>query len=328
MPRELIAVAVRQAVLQTYEDGPVPEGHVRVRVEFGAPKRGTELKFYRGPYADRFPMGLGNMCVGRISELGEGVQGLKVGERVAGHGHLRETHTWRADAVRRMPDRMTWKEAVCFDPAHFALGGIRDGHVRLGDRVAVFGLGAIGQMTVQMARMAGAVFVAAVDPIAPRRQVALNAGADIALDPTAQEAGSALKEATGGRGVDVAIECSGSYRALHQAIKSLAFGGTVSVVGTSVEECNGGLTFESDAIMEIVNLVFSRAVSAPDRDHPRWDFHRVEDTCWQWVSEGRFQCDEIVSPVVPFAESVQAYQDMDQHPENCIKLGVAFPTIS
>jgi threonine dehydrogenase-like Zn-dependent dehydrogenase len=157
--------------------------------------------------------------------------------------------------------------------------------------------------------------------------VALNTGADIALDPTAQEAGSALKEATGGRGMDVAIECSGSYRALHQAIKSLAFGGTVSVVGTRVEECDGGLTFETDAIMEIVNMVFSRSLSAPDRDHPRWDFHRVEDSCWQWLSEGRFQCDEIVTPVVPFAESVQAYQDMDHHPESCIKLGVEFPTV-
>ena len=65
---------------------------------------------------------------------------------------------------------MTWKEAVCYDPAHFAMSAIRDGKVRVGERVAVFGLGAIGLMTVQMARIAGADFVAAVDPIERRRK--------------------------------------------------------------------------------------------------------------------------------------------------------------
>ncbi len=323
MPKELVAVGPRQPVLRDYEDGPVPEGHVRVKVAFGSPKRGTELTMYYGLRGARFPMGLGNMCVGHIIELGKGVEGFSIGDRVAGYGNLRETHTWRADRLLRMNDRMTWKEAVCYDPAHFALSGIRDGQVRLGDRVAVFGLGAIGMMTAQMARMAGASFVAVVDPIEKRRQVALNAGADIALDPTAVDVGAELKKATGDLGVDVAIETSANYQALDQAIRGLAFGGNVAVVGWA-KECKGGLDFGAVAHVNIPNLIFARACSDPNRDHPRWDFRRITEICWQWLSEGRFQCEEIVSPVVPFAESAEAYQEMDVHPEDSVKLGVAF----
>ena len=323
MPKELVAVAARQPVLRDYQDGAVPDGHVRVKVESGSPKRGTELTLYHGDRGAHFPMGLGNMCVGRIIEIGKGVEGFSTGDRVAGYGSLRETHTWQKDHVLRMNKRMAWKEAVCYDPAQFALAGVRDGQLRLGDRAAVFGLGAIGLMAVQMAKMAGAAFIAVVDPVAVRREVALKTGADMALDPTTQNVGAELKKATGGKGIDVAIETSASYEALHQAISGLAWGGNVSYVGWS-KECKGGLDFGQDAHFMIPNIIFARACSDPNRDHPRWDFSRICETCWRWLSEGNFQCEDIVYPVVPFSESVQAYQDMDYHPENSIKLGVAF----
>ena len=80
---------------------------------------------------------------------------------------------------------MLWKSALCLDPAQFALGGIRDCQVRLGDRVAVFGLGAIGAIAAQMAKAAGAAYVAVVDPIQKRRDAAVAVGADAAFDPLA-----------------------------------------------------------------------------------------------------------------------------------------------
>lgn len=324
MPKELVAVDVRQPVIREYDHEPVPEGHIRVKVEFGAPKHGTELTLYRGNRGAKFPMGLGNMCVGRVIEIGENVEGFSEGDRVAGYGHLRETHTWPAKNALRMSDRMTWKEAVCFDPAQFALAGVRDGQLRLGDKVAVFGLGAIGQMATQMARMAGAVWIAVVDPIERRREVALNTGAvDVAYDPTKQNVGDELKSATNGAGIDVAIETSANYEALHEALGGLAYGGNVAYVGWPAE-CKGGLDFGETAHYNLPNIIFARACSQPNRDHPRWDFARICDTCWQMLSEGKFQCEEIVNPVVSFSESVGAYQDIDNHPEKSVKLGVAF----
>ena len=323
MPMELVAVALRQPVLREYEDGPVPADSVRVKVEFGAPKRGTELTAYYGYDGETFPMGLGNMCVGKVIEIGEEVEGFAIGERVASHGHLKETHTWRAAGVLRMPESMTWKEAVCYDPAHFAMSAIRDGKVRVGERVAVFGLGAIGLMTVQMARIAGADFVAAVDPLERRRKVAEKTGAELVIDPTASNTGEVLKEATGGLGVDVAVETSAVYEALDDAIRSVAFEGTIVYAGRA-KACTGGLDLGAVAHVNIPNIIFARANSDPNRDHPRWHFGRIVDTCWKWLVEGRFDCEGVVDPVVPFEDSVEAYIEMDNHPERSVKLGVSF----
>lgn len=323
MPKELVAIAPRQPVLRDYEDGPLPADSVRVQVEFGAPKRGTEMTMYYGLRGAGFPQGLGNMCVGKVSEIGSEVEGVEIGERVAGYGHLKETHTWNAQRILKMNERMTWKEAVCYDPAHFALAAVRDGQVRVGDRVAVFGLGALGLMSQQFAKIAGADFVAVVDPIQGRRAVAEKTGADLVLDPTACNVGEALREATGGLGVDVAIETSANYHALDDAIRSVAFEGTVVVVGWA-KECKGGLDLGAVAHFNIPNLIFARANSDPNRDHPRWSFGRIIDTCWKWLSEGRFDCEDIVAPVVPFADAAAAYEEMDNHPERSVKLGVSF----
>ena len=323
MPLELIATAPRTPELREYEDGPVPDGQVRVQVEFGAPKHGTEMTEYRANRGSRFPRGLGNMCVGRIVEIGGGAEGFEIGERVAGYGSLRETHTWRVGSVLKMSERMTWKEAVCYDPAHFALGGVRDGNARAGDHVAVFGLGALGQMSAQFARLSGADAVSVIDPIEARRQVALNAGADFAFDADPEAAVSGLKEVSGGRGPDLIIETSANYRALDTALRALAYGGTVAYMGWP-KECEGGLDFGAKAHFEVPNMIFTRACSEPNRDHPRWNFQRIRETCWRWLNAGTLNCEEIVSPVVPFAEVVEAYRSIDERPELSVKLGVEF----
>jgi threonine dehydrogenase-like Zn-dependent dehydrogenase len=263
------------------------------------------------------------MCVGKIIEIGDDVEGFEIGERVVSHGHLKETHTWRAGGVLKMHDQMTWKEAVCYDPAHFAMSAIRDGKVRVGERVAVFGLGAIGLMTVQMARIAGADFVAAVDPIERRRKVAEKTGAELVIDPTACNVGEVLKEATGGLGVDVAVETSAIYEALDDALRAVTFEGTIVYAGRA-KACTGGLDLGAVAHVNIPNIIFARANSDPNRDHPRWNFRRIVDTCWKWLAEGRFECEDVVDPVVPFEDSVEAYIEMDNHPERSVKLGVSF----
>ncbi len=323
MPRELIATDVRTPEFKDYDDGPLPPGHILVQVEFGSPKHGTELAEYRGVQPAEFPMPLGNTCVGTVVEIAPDVENCSLGDRVAGRGNLRETHIWPRSSVRFLNSRMTPKEAVCYDPAQFALGGVRDGQVRVGDNVAVFGLGAIGQMAAQLCSIAGAGIVATIDPIAIRREAALSAGADFSFDPTVSSVGQKLLEITDGRGIDVAIETSGSYRALHAAIDGLSWGGTVAYVGRS-EECIGGLNFGEKAHYTIPNIIFSRANSDPQREHPRWDWARFQNTCWTLLSDGRLHCEDIIYPIVGFENAVTAYREIDEFPERSIKLGVEF----
>lgn len=348
-PRELVVAEPRKAALVAYEEPALGPTEVRVRVEYASPKHGTELSVFRGedPFvADLFDEDwrlfvrregpasgngqgtvLGNQWVGTIEEVGDRVEGFEVGERVCGYGGIRETQLvdpLTAPHLLKVPDTMPWKNALCLDPAQFALGGVRDGGVRLGDRVAVFGLGAIGAISAQMARSAGAAFVAAIDPIPKRRQAALDAGADLTLDPTNQDVGLELKRATGKAGVDAAIETSGNEQALQHALRGLAYDGTIAFVGWA--RTFGTLDLGREAHFNNASLVFSRAASEPNPDHPRWDRRRIAAACWQMLASRAVDCERIIDPVVPFERSPEAYEQyVDRNPERAVKLGVTFP---
>ena len=113
---------------------------------------------------------------------------------------------------------MTWKEAVCYGPAQFALAVIRDGQVRLDDGVTIFGLGPIGLISAQMANSAGASLVITLEPIETRRSMAMKIGTDIELDSMAVDVGFELTEATDTRA---------NHMTLDQPIHELAFGGNI-----------------------------------------------------------------------------------------------------
>ncbi|MBI2191441.1 MAG: zinc-binding alcohol dehydrogenase [Planctomycetes bacterium] len=341
MPKELYAPASRTAGYRDYSEPELGPKQVRVRSLFGAFKHGTELIEYRdeSPFKDtrydsewqmfvpadnpkRFPRGLGNMIVGEVVEVGSEVTRLRIGDRVSAHSPLRETCTWPDTALLLTPG-MPWHAAVCFDPVCFALAAVRDGQVRLGDNVAVFGLGAIGMLIAQCAQHQGAEKVIVVDPIEPRRDLALKYGADVGVDPLKADAGAEIRRLTDKRGADVCLEVSGNYNALHHAIRGVAFGGNVVAVAYP-KACTGGIDFGREAHFNRPNLLFARGCSDPNREHPRWSWARIEAASWRMLCAGRFQTQEILQPVVPFSEAVEAWRRVDESPHGSIKLGVRF----
>jgi threonine dehydrogenase-like Zn-dependent dehydrogenase len=346
MPRELVAIAPRQPVLREYEELELQSNQVRVRSEFSAPKHGTELGLYRGTSAgvrarydealqhfvprdeesraQLFPRRLGNMTVGTVVEIGDEVTRFHVGDRVYGHLPIRETHTVAENRLHPVPEGMTPEQVVYLDPGEFALAAVRDANIRLGETAAVFGLGAIGFMVLQMARLSGAHWIVAVDPLLNRREMALRYGADLALDPSAGDVALAVKQANSGKGVDVAIEASGSYRALHEAIRVTAFGGLTVPLAFYEGEATG-LRLGEEAHLNRATLKFSRGISDPNRDHPMWNRARVLHVTEELLRTGRVRVDGLVQPIVPFAEAAEAYRRIDEAPNESIKLGVTYP---
>jgi threonine dehydrogenase-like Zn-dependent dehydrogenase len=341
MPKRLICVQPNELAWQEYDEPRLSAGQVRVRCAFGAAKHGTEMSIFKGygnvrgvfdskqgihdreRSSNPYPCGLGNMNVGAVMEVGDGVSQLSEGDRVLCYGGFRQTQVIHENACWKLPPAMSWKSAVCLDPADFALGAVRDGNARIGDAVAVFSLGAIGLMAVQFLRLAGAMPIIAVDPIESRRDSALSLGADIALDPTACDAGGEIRRLTDWRGADVVIEYSGSRQAMQDALRGVAFGGTV-VAGAYPPPYSAGLDFGAEAHLNRPNIVFSRACSDPNRDHPRWDNSRIYDVAFKLLSEGRLSGDAIVQPVVKFEELLTAYPKIASDPASTLKLGVEY----
>lgn len=102
--------------------------------------------------------------------------------------------------------------------------------VRAGDSVLVLGLGGVGLAAVQGARIAGASPVIAVDPDEGKRSLAQRLGADAAFSPDAELA-AAVRGLTGGRGVDVAVECVGRAETIRTAWSLCRRGGHTVIVG-------------------------------------------------------------------------------------------------
>ncbi|HVL90556.1 MAG TPA: zinc-binding dehydrogenase [Actinomycetota bacterium] len=115
---------------------------------------------------------------------------------------------------------------------------VETGQVRPGDRVAIFGVGGLGTHAVQIARLCGASFVAAVDPRQSARSRATALGADIAVDPDG--AVGAIRDATGGEGVDAAFDFVGANAVVKACVSSLARGGRAVIVGVGGEKISLG----------------------------------------------------------------------------------------
>lgn len=350
--KKLVAVEPRVAALVEYEDRPVQPNEVKIKVEFASPKHGTEVVDFRGlsPFIDEefneewkmfMPrkegaargivfgeFQLGNMVVGSICEIGEDVTEYKLGDQVCTYGPIMETVIVNAVdnyKLRKMSEGSSWKNAVYYDPAQFAMSGVRDANVRAGDYVVVVGLGAIGQIAIQLAKRAGASIVIGVDPISHRCDIALKNGADYCFDPTSCDLGYEIKKLTDKLGADSIIETSGNSGALQAALRGIAYGGTISYVAFA-KPFPEGFNLGREAHFNNAKIVFSRGSSEPNPDYPRWSRKRIENTCWELLMNGYLNCEDLIEPVVSFNEVAESYMEfVDQKPELSIKMGVHFP---
>lgn len=308
-------------------------GEVRIRTLFSGISAGTELGIYRGvsPYLHRewdaanrlyrdtgkpswtWPIDhLGYEEVGEIVELGPGVTRIALGDRVFGTWHHRTHHVMsEEDAVaRRLPEGADPRIGIFSHIGAVALNGVHDAHIRMGDLVAVFGLGVPGQIVVQAARASGASVIG-IDPLPARRRMAERLGADRTLDPTAGPVAEIIKNETGGRGADVCIEVSGAAAALAEAIRAVAYSSRVVAMGFMPGEARGlflGDEFHHNRV-EVVSSQISGV--APEASH-RWSRLRLWQTAVRLQHEGRLNLIPLITDVVPFREASALFERLDR----------------
>ncbi|MBW9122424.1 zinc-binding dehydrogenase [Microbacterium trichothecenolyticum] len=139
-----------------------------------------------------------------------------------------------------------------------AFAGLRKSGARWGDRLIVTGLGSVG-LCVVVAAVAAGCRVIAVDPIGPRREFALALGAEWAIDPVAQDPVPTIRQAAGGRGAEVAMECSGNALAQRQVVQAVRPHGTVVLVGSnSSMEIDPGVDLIRKEILVTGSWIFKR----------------------------------------------------------------------
>ena len=170
---------------------------------------------------------------GVVMEVGEGVTSVQVGDRVQVGIQPHASHAAVvAEKVNRIPDDVSFQEAVFAAPAHTALFGVQKAVIQLGESVAVVGLGQIGIAAVQFARLNGARPVIGIDLAEKRLAVAAGCGAAHTLNARAPDFEEHLYDITNGAGVNVVIDASGSANALLVDFRVAARFGRVVIVGS------------------------------------------------------------------------------------------------
>jgi threonine dehydrogenase-like Zn-dependent dehydrogenase len=347
VPYELLLNAPRSIALASYADEPIAPDQVLAEAIVSGISHGTELALYQGVSSfegrrfdlDRrlfvddsestaYPMRLGYEWVGTVGEVGENVRALQVGDLV----HLalphRETQTVTiADDPRApwtvLPKSLDPERGALLLSTSIALQALHDARLALGDAVAVFGLGAFGLLAVELARLSGAAWIAAVDPIPARRELAAARGADLVLDPTGADAGREIKAATG-MGVDVAIEFSGRYAALQDAMRSARLAGTVVAAGFYTGGAGDDLRLGEEWHHNRLTLLSSMSGwGAPHRE-PGWDRRRLRATALDLLASGSLDVDALITHRIPFERAAEAYELIDRSPPETLRVVLTY----
>ena len=274
------------------EDVPEPEvspGTVKIRVR-NCSTCGTDVKISRSGHPNMTPPQImGHEIAGEITEIGDGVDGWAVGDRVqviaaipdgtcveclAGHPTVCENQlsmgyqfpggfaeflvvpneVLRVNGLNRIPDGLSFAEASLAEPLACVLNGQELARVGDGDTVVIVGSGPIGCLHVRLARARGAATVILIDVNAERlAQAAQLVKPDLAIVAGETDPVAAVLDATGGRGADVVITAAASGRAQEQGLAMLARRGRLSLFG--------GLAKDAPTITVDSNLVHYRELT-------------------------------------------------------------------
>ena len=242
-------------------------GRGEVLVEVGANTIcGTDLRILRGEKTSyvELPVVPGHEAAGRVAEVGQGVSGYRVGERVALNPNIPDRRCWAcrhdlenicenkriveysidgglaeymlvpAESVAAgclfvadsdLPD----EQLALAEPLGCVVNGQRLTPVTADDTVLIMGAGPIGLLHLQLALLSGAGAVIVSQRSPARRALAGRLGAAAAVDPTSQDLAEVVHEHTRGRGVDLAIIAIGVPELVNQALTLTRVGGRVNL---------------------------------------------------------------------------------------------------
>lgn len=228
-----------EKAVATIEEFPTPEpgeGQALIRTRVSLISPGTERAFFLGlPNAPcQFPTPApGYSNVGEVVKLGPGVaaDSVKPGQNVVSAGGHASHITVAAADCHPLPEKACDEDAVFFNLATIALQAVRKARIELGEAVLVLGIGPIGLLAVQLARLNGALPVIAADRDVSRLKFAMGFGADDALVADDKLAEAVAAKSDGGAAV--VIEATGSPHAIVPAFQCAKRFGRVILLGST-----------------------------------------------------------------------------------------------
>jgi predicted dehydrogenase/threonine dehydrogenase-like Zn-dependent dehydrogenase len=267
------------------------------------------------------PQSVGYSSAGIVVAVGDGISDISAGDRVACAGAGYAVHGELACVPRLLAAKIPESGNVSFDEAAFAtvgaicLHGIRTAEVQLGETVAVIGLGLLGQITVQLLRVAGCR-VLAMDLLEPRTALAIQNGAE-AGGTSERDFRNLCFQKTGGTGVDAVLitaetPMSGPVNLAADVARDRAI---VVAVGTVGMELERKLYYEKELTFRVSRSYgpgrYDAAYEQKGRDYPighvRWTETRNMDAFLQFIADRKLDLASLVTHRFSLDEADRAY---------------------
>jgi L-iditol 2-dehydrogenase len=315
---------------------PQPElGEVLVQVDVVG-ICGSDIHAYHGrhPFIS-LPVIPGHEFAGTVVATGDGVDRDWIGRRVTAvpslicgkcyncrHGRYNICNELRvlgcqadgamAELVRvpaamlvELPDDMSFETGALVEPLAVAVGALHRAETVAGRRAVVFGAGTIGLLVTQVAKAHGAREVVVIEPQANRRNLALNLGADIAVDPTREDVVAWAHGKYGLDGIDLSFECVGVAATVNTAIRINRKGTRVIVVGVFEEDASIAMGLVQDREIELVGTLMYR------KEH-------FDEAIWL-LQSGKVQADPLITQRFPLTEAARAFAELTQDGSTAVK---------
>jgi threonine dehydrogenase-like Zn-dependent dehydrogenase len=323
---------------------------VLVRIHVTQVSAGSEvngIRQRRGAPTGNFPSaGLGYTALGTVAEVGSEVTGWQVGDRVlcgGNHGSHWLVTPRLANSpegipqqfmLERLPDDLDDVRASFCVLGDIALHGIRRAQIQIGESVAVHGLGVIGLLAVQLARISGAYPAIGLDMVPARLELAKELGASHTVNVAEHDAVNAIRDLTKSSfrfrgalpglppdaGADVQIHATSYIGNYPTMLKAAADRGRIVLIGATA----GQVTIESHELLRRELKVMGSYETGMSEPHPYWPWSRPRNhhVIWDLIRRGALQVEPLVSHLVDYRQAPELYEQMAQGGEGW--LGVMF----
>ena len=264
---------------------------------------------------------LGYSAAGEVIEAGAEAGGLRPGDRVAaagaGHAGHAEFNAVPRNLCARIPAGVPYADAAFATVGAIAMQGVRQAEPRIGERVAVIGLGLIGLLTAQILKANGCA-VLGLDPDGERAELARRLGADVAV---AEEGVAACEALTGGRGADAVIVAAATPSAepVSTAAEMSRRGGRVVVVGLVGLNVPREPFYEKELDLRLSTSAgpgrYDPVYEEQGHDYPfahvRFTEQRNMESFLYLVEQGKVTPAALVTHRLPIADALDAYALLD-----------------
>jgi L-iditol 2-dehydrogenase len=302
---------------------------------------GSDIHGYDGSTGRRIPpLVMGHEAAGEIVEVGAAVKGWQVGDRVTfdstiscgkcyfcqrgeinlcenrqvlgvscdeyrRHGAFAEYVAIPQNILYRLPDNLPYHYAAMIEAVSIGVHAVNLTPMQLGASALVVGSGMIGLLTIQALRLAGCGTIIAVDLEDSKLEMAKQLGADVGLNPKGTDVVEAVRQLTGGRGADVAMEVVGATKTIETAIQAVKKGGTVTLVGNI-----------SPRIEIPLQVVVSRQLRLQGSAASAGEFPQ----CIELLARGAIKVDTIISAQAPLEEGPRWFERLYGHEPGLMKV--------